>query len=187
MSDPQAVTSNRPPKATIFSRHSKECPRRDDRNWLRCSCPKWIDTYDPRTQQQGRESCWTRDLDEAEKYRQNWVSTHDPKEQEIRRLRAEKEAQTTTIEQAVVRFLASKRIKGVAKATMERFIVLLGSFNPETLGKLFEWLNQQNPRPVYVADLTPILVEDFIASWKGASDITRSTTFTTLKQFFSVA
>ena len=126
-------------------------------------------------------------MDEAEKYRQNWVSTHDPKEQEIRRLRAEKEAQTTTIEQAVVRFLASKRIKGVAKATMERFIVLLGSFNPETLGKLFEWLNQQNPRPVYVADLTPILVEDFIASWKGASDITRSTTFTTLKQFFSVA
>jgi integrase len=106
---------------------------------------------------------------------------------------------TATIEEAVARFLVfkkdnpsrrSSRIAGrTADSTMEGYKHLLGDVEPKSFevtrkGRLFEWLETLNPRPVYISDLTNTLIDSFRATWDFPSDLTTSTNFTRLKTFF---
>jgi len=53
-------------RVTIFTRHSADCERKEERDYTRCRCAKWLEYYDA-TGTQVRKSAHTRDLSEAQK------------------------------------------------------------------------------------------------------------------------
>jgi integrase len=53
-------------RVTIFTRHSADCERKQERDYTRCRCAKWLEYYDA-TGTQIRKSARTRDLSEAQK------------------------------------------------------------------------------------------------------------------------
>jgi hypothetical protein len=69
----------------------------------------------------------------------------------------------------------------------------VGDVDPQTLtfktnrrgnrGRLAVWLDTLNPRPRYISDLTPVLVEEFRNSFDFDSDLTDFGTFGDLKRF----
>jgi integrase len=50
-------------------------------------------------------------------------------------------------------------------------------------GKLFDWLDKQVPRPVFVSDITPDHLMRWRDSWKFDSDLTTASSWTTIKTF----
>jgi integrase len=201
------------PTYTVFSRHSANCPNKSEGSYLRCNCKKWIRVYDPRVQDPKKRQTHfldqngqmkrspfpakTRSASDAEKIRQALEDSYDPDkrraaaaEAKLKALQAEKESQTVTIEQAVARFLVAKsNIDNVVGSTLDRYKALLGNVDPKfevkTKGKFLTWLDQQNPRPVQVVDLTRPVIESFIGSWNFNAQWTKSTNFTALNAFFS--
>ena len=200
------------PTYTVFSRHSADCPNKSEGSYLRCNCKKWIRVYDPRMDPAKRQTHFldqngqmqrspfpakTRSASDAEKIRQALEDSHDPDkrraaaaEAKLKALQAEKESQTVIIEQAVARFLVAKsNIDNVVGSTLDRYKALLGNVDPKfevkTKGKFLTWLDQQNPRPVQVVDLTRPVIESFVGSWNFNAQWTKSTNFTALNAFFS--
>lgn len=179
--------------AAVYTRHSRDCrDKTRGRNFPRCDCPKWIQKYDgtiaDRRKRQWREAAGTRSWEKAEQVANEWLDRFDPEAQELRRLRAEKKAHTVTIEEAVARFIASKKAEHLSEGTIEATEALLGRIDPENFlvrrnGQLFEWLEKQHPRPVFVSDFTPSLVESFRNGWQ-LGDLTAANRFTRLKTFF---
>jgi integrase/recombinase XerD len=53
-------------RVTIFTRHSADCERKEERDYTRCRCAKWLEYYDA-TGTQIRKSAHARDLSEAQK------------------------------------------------------------------------------------------------------------------------
>ena len=150
-------------------------------------------------------SAKTRSAADAEILAQRYRDLHDPKlralaekELEIKKLKQEQQGQTATIEKAVAMFLAFKkdnpdrrfnRIGGkTSEETLRNYRALLGDVDPVTLqvrskGRLFEWLDKQQPRPILISDLTPTLVDAFRATW-NLMDSTMGAVFTRLNTFF---
>ncbi len=166
-------------------------------DYRKCRCRKWVFKYDSSVSTKTeRESAKTRDWVEAEAKKQEWLDQFDPDKVRIKQFeeadkhRKEAEAQkTVTIEEAIGRFLNNKQfVEKREPGTLESLQTILGYVDPKTFavrrpGKLLIWVNNQSPRPVFVSDLTPILVENFLSSWK-VSDTTASHDFGKLKQFF---
>ncbi len=211
------------PTYTAIARHSKTCPHKDKGraysiDTSKCTCRKHVAVYDPRIQDPKRRhtqfldadgairhspiATKTRSWTEAEQIAQAYRDQHDPDKQraaaaeaKLKTLQAEKESQTVTIEQAVARFLASKRAERISEKRIERYLPLLGDVDPKTFkfksnrrgneGRLSEWLKTLNPRPIYVSDLRPDLVESFRNTWNFESDLTDFGTFGDLKRFFN--
>lgn len=203
------------PTYTAIARHSKACPYKDKGRaysieTAKCTCRKHIAVYDPRVQDPKKRHTHFIDSDgvirrspiatktrvwtEAEQIAQAYRDKHDPDkkraaaaEAKLKTLQAEKESKTVTIEQAVARFLASKRAERISEKRIERYLPLLGDVDPKTFkfksnrrgneGRLSEWLKTLNPRPIYVSDLRPDLVEAFRNTWNFESDLTDFGTF----------
>jgi hypothetical protein len=170
---------------------------------------EFIDHYDPEGKPVFKNSPFklrTRSAADAEKIAQSYRDRHDPSK--VRALAAEakvkaledgiqaaKESKTAAITKAVAMFIASKRAERVSPSRIERYLPLLGDVDPQTLqvrqnrrkniGRLFEWINTLSPKPVYVSDLTPVLVEQFRNTWSFNSDLTDYGTFGDLKRFFN--
>ena len=125
---------------------------------------------------------------------------HDPDkaraaaaEAKIKAMQAKAESQNVTIEKAVSMFIAAKLKEGISPKRIERYLPLLGDVDPQTLtfktnrrgnkGRLATWLDTLNPRPVYISDLTPVLVEEFRNTWDFDSDLTDFGSFGDLKRF----
>ena len=56
---------------TIYTRHAGDCDHRDDMNWRRCRCPKWIRGVLPNGRNL-RTAAKTRSWEQAEKYARKW-------------------------------------------------------------------------------------------------------------------
>jgi site-specific recombinase XerD len=145
----------------------------------------------------------TRVWTEAEQIAQAYRDKHDPAkvqaaklEAKLKAREAEEQSQSVTIEKAVSAFLIwksdnpsrrSSKLSGkTSDSAMGGYQTLLGNVqNGEVLrkGHLFTWLEKQNPRPVLISDLTPVLVDAFRASWR-MNDLTTTKNFTRLKAFF---
>ncbi len=195
------------PTYTVVARHSTKCPflnkgRNLTPETIRCTCRKHLSVYDPRIKDPKLRQSYiptrTRSWTDAEQIAQAYRDKHDPDKQaraaaeaKLQALQAEKESQTTTIEQAIARFLVAKsQIDNVVASTLDRYKALLGNVDPRTFtvkskGKLLLWLEQQNPRPLQVVDLTRPVVESFIGSWNFNAQWTKSTNFTALNSFFN--
>ena len=195
------------PTYKVISRHSANCPHKNEgREYVHCNCRKHISVYDPRIEdpkkRQDTIKTKTRSWTDAEQIAQAYRDQHNPDkkaraeaEAKLQALKAEKESQTVTIEQAVARFLASKKAERISDKRIERYLPLLGDVDSQTFkfkknrrgneGRLSEWLKTVNPRPVYISDLTPNLIESFRNTWDFESDLTDFGTFGDLKRFFN--
>jgi integrase len=184
------------PTYRVISRHSSDCPDSD--------CKKHIAVYDPRItnpiERQSTIPARTRDWQVAERIAVAYRDQHDPDkaraaaaEAKLKSMQEKAESQNVTIEKAVSMFIAAKRKEGISLKRIERYLPLLGDVDPQTLafkinrrgsrGRLAAWLNTLNPRPVYISDLTPVLVEEFRNTWDFDSDLTDFGTFGDLKRF----
>jgi integrase/recombinase XerD len=180
------------------------------KKWIRVYDPRITDPKKRQTQfldQHGQVrrspfSAKTRSAADAEKIRQALEDSHDPDkrraaaaEAKLKALQTEKESKAVIIEKAVAAFLASKKAERISDKRIERYLPLLGDVNTETLtfkrnrrsneGRLSEWLKTLSPRPVYISDLTPVLIESFRNTWDFESDLTDFGTFGDLKRFFN--
>lgn len=194
------------PTYTVVSRHSAICPDKSKgRTHVKCGCRKHIAVYDPSKDLKHRQSIIktrTRSWQDAERIAQAYRDRHDPDkvraaeaEAKLKALQAEKETQTATIEKAVGMFLMAKKKEGVSPKRLQRYYPLLGNVDPQTYeivrtrrdreGRLFAWLQTLTPRPIYVSDLTPDLVEQFRNTWDFGSDLTDYGSFGDLKRFFN--
>ena len=190
--------------AYVKVRHSVDCPARvkEDRgrefgDYRKCRCRKWIFKYDSSVSTETEhESAKTREWAEAEVKAQEWLDQYNPDKARIKQFeeadkrRKEAEAQkTATIEEAIGRFLNNKMfVEKREPGTLESLQTVLGYVDPKSFevrrpGKLLIWVKEQSPRPIFVSDLTPILVENFLSSWK-VSDTTAHFNFGKVKQFF---
>lgn len=198
------------PTYTVIVRHAKTCPYKDKGQRYtpetsRCNCRKRIAVYNPEIEDQLKRQTTikikTRSWADAEQIAQTYRDMHDPDkrarmaaEAKVKELQTAKESKTVTIEQAVAKFIASKRAERVSERRIERYLPLLGNVDPQTFrfkknrrnneGRLSEWLKTLNPRPVYISELTPDLVEAFRNTFSFGSDLTDFGTFGDLKRFF---
>jgi integrase len=184
--------------------------RCDCKKWIRVYDPRIADPKKRQTHfldAEGRLhrspiSTKTRSAVDAEKIAQEYRDQYNPDkraraeaEAKLKAVQSEKESKTVLIEKAVAMFLASKRAEGLSRKRIERYLPLLGDVDSEALtfkrnrrgneGHLSEWLKALNPRPLYVSDLTPELIQGFRNSWNYGSDLTYHVTFGDLKCFFN--
>ncbi len=193
------------PTYRVISRHSSDCPDKSKgQNHIKCDCKKHIAVYDPRItnpiERQSTIPARTRDWQVAERIAVAYRDQHDPDkaraaaaEAKVKAMEQKAESQNVTIEKAVSMFIAAKRKEGISPKRIERYLPLLGDVDPQTLafktnrrgsrGRLAAWLDTLNPRPVYISDLTPVLVEEFRNTFDFDSDLTDFGTFGDLKRF----
>ncbi len=199
--------------AYVKVRHSPDCPARlkekpyEEAGQLiypefgvheHCRCRKWVFKYDSSVSTETeRESAQTRDWAEAERKAQEWMDQFNPDKVENKRLREQEAARnaadaakTVTIEEAIGQFLNNKiYVEKREPGTIESLQTVMGYVDPKSFevrrpGRLLLWLETQSPRPTLVSDLTPIMVESFLASWK-VSETTNAHDFGKIKQFFN--
>src|SRR5579862_595746 len=97
----------------VLVRHHRKCKdRAKGKEWRRCHCRKVFLIYDGVSRsKQGKltnkiRSAHTRSWETAEKNAQEWLDSFDPEKQELKRLRAAKERQSVTLEEAVALYCA---------------------------------------------------------------------------------
>jgi len=159
--------------ATVFVRHGDSCPdsARGPQH-RKCNCRKYVLRYDSATQQQKKVSAKTRSWEKAEAAAREWVDDKDPAKQEMKRLQAaleKKEGAAVTIETAVAKYLADMIYRLGDNGTVGRARTLLGNVAADGTikrnGKLFDWLDRQAPRPVFISDITPTHLMDWRNGW----------------------
>src|SRR6266478_1051765 len=166
--------------ATVFVRHGAACPdAARGTDWRKCNCRKSLLLYDGATKTQTKESAKTRSWEKAEAKAREWLDSHDPEKIRLRQLEAEldrKQGKAARIEQAVAGYLVDMIARLGDNGTVGRARTLLGYVEPDGTvkrnGKLFDWLDRQSPRPIFISDITPTHLLDFRAGWKYPSDLT---------------
>jgi len=129
----------------VYTRHSAKCPRRHDRFWRRCHCPKWIRGF-----LEGkpiRASAWTTDWEKAQSKAREMefpsprkMPTPQPALEEV-----ENAPQRVTIEEAVDAFLDDEEGRQLRKGTTGQSKTLLRK-------QLIPWAHQEHLR--YLDELT---------------------------------
>jgi len=176
--------------ATVIVRHAADCASKGEGSeWRKCTCRKSLLLYDGATQKQMRVSAKTRNWSVAETKAQEWLDQFDPLKLEIKRLKAEKEVKTVSIEQAVAAYLADLLFRLGDNGTVARNRTMLGDVDPQTMevkreGKLFDWLAKQAPRPVFISDITTAHLAAWRNSWGFGSDMTAAVAWDGVKTFF---
>jgi hypothetical protein len=69
---------------SVYTRHSHECDHRDDINWRRCRCPKWIQGVIADDRAPVRVTAKTRSWEQAEARAREMESAADPAKPQIK-------------------------------------------------------------------------------------------------------
>jgi integrase len=150
------------PTYTVVSRHSAECPHKEEgREYVQCNCKKHICVYDPRAKDPQDKQYFrdangdfikskkgkrvnlipakTRSYRDAEIIAQAYRDQHDPNvrarreaEAKVQAMQAKEAARTATIQKAVAMFYASKKTDGTSLNRIKRYYPLLGNIDPNT-------------------------------------------------------
>jgi len=175
-------------------RHSPDCKdKHRGVDWKRCRCPKALRVYEGGGSGANRRiSAKTRSWEAAEKLAQQYRDDWNPDKQELKRLRAEKEAKQVPLADAVALYCADLIARLGDNGTVAMARSLFGHVDPESKdvisnGHLFNWLATLPPatRPAHVADITPAHLTAWRAAWKFGSDLTAAQRWTMVKGFFS--
>jgi integrase len=178
--------------ATVFVRHSEECPDRErGSDWKKCDCRKSLMLYDGATKKQLKVSAKTRSWEKAEGKAREWLEQFDPTKMELKKLQAEREAErgkAAKIEQAVFAYLADMEFRQLSDSTINRTRTLFGDVNADGAvvrsGKLFDWLERQVPRPIFISEVTPQHLTEWRGTWNYGSDLTAAIGWDAVKTFF---
>jgi integrase/recombinase XerD len=146
------------PTATVklYVRHSKGCPKRSDKYYRHCQCPKWI--YENYATDR-RYSARTRSWGKAENRRQEIEDSHDPVKAELKRLKETQQAKRIMIPDAVERCLQDARARNLARTTQRGYRRLSN--------KLLAWSEQNGLG--YVDELTTAQLTKWRSTWPVAS------------------
>ena len=132
---------------SVYARHSNDCPKKDDINWKRCRCPKWINgTLDGRFI---RKTAKTRSWEKAEELKRRWEEAESPKKIDL-----------VTIEQAVEAYLADAKARELRDATLYKLEII---FRKQFLA----WVRDKGLRFLKEIDLS--LLRDYRAAWKDGA------------------
>ena len=179
--------------ARVIVRHAATCKdKARGSDWRKCKCRKSLLVYDGGGSGGNRYvSAKTRSWEKAEDFQRKWLLQFDPKEQELNRLRAEKERRQVRIEDAVALYLADMAARLGDNGTCAMARSLLGDVDPTTKavrsdGHLFRWLATlpREQRPAYIAEITPAHLTAWRASWKFG-DLTAANRWGMVKGFLS--
>jgi len=139
----------------VYTRHTSDCPNKTDRFWKRCRCPKWI-----RGTLNGsaiRQTADTRSWEKAESERRRLEDAAERQAAAIRQGEVpRREIEVVTIEDAVDRFLGSKRNENLAESTMGKLTTI---FEKQFLG----WAKSAGFKNI--ADITAADLEAFRDIW----------------------
>jgi integrase/recombinase XerD len=118
---------------SVYTRHTSDCPKKGDKSWRRCRCPKWLYAYNA-PGDEFRQSAKTRSWEKAE------LKAREV-EQELAALKAAAEQGVAapkrdddglrTIEAAVDRYIDDKKQQGCSEETIAKVTTL---FQKQFLG-----------------------------------------------------
>ncbi|MGI8746653.1 MAG: tyrosine-type recombinase/integrase [Bryobacteraceae bacterium] len=132
---------------SIYTRHSNDCAKKDDLNWKRCRCPKWINgTLDS---QFIRKTAQTRSWEKAEELKRRWEEAESPKKIE-----------PITIEAAVEAYLADAKARELRTATLYKLEIIFRK-------QFLTWAKDKGVRFLKEIDLS--FLREYRATWKDAA------------------
>ena len=141
------------PIVTIFVRHHKDCPRKEDHFYKACKCRKRL-----RWSHDGKQkdvSAKTRSWAEAEKAKQELLDKFRVASPGAVRVEAES---SKTIERAIALFLMSKRNGGVGDAVLKKY--------ERELERMSSFLSKRSK--LFPSEITPEDLTEFQSGWAKA-------------------
>jgi integrase/recombinase XerD len=142
----------------VYTRHSRNCPKRDRSDWARCNCMKWLYTY--RDGKYKLVSAKTRSWEKAEQKARELRDSFDPVRQLQRQLEAKAQKQQLEIAAAVDNFLQEIARLNRAEATRAKYAL--------TLSRLTEWCAAQDAPVTLLSQLDVATLRRWIQAWHGA-------------------
>lgn len=128
---------------SVYARHSNDCSKKDDINWKRCRCPKWINgTLDG---QLVRKIAKTRSWEKAEDLKREWEEAASPKKIE-----------PVIIDAAVEAYLADAKARELREATLYKLEII---FRKQFLA----WAKDKGLR--FLKEIDLLMLRDYRASW----------------------
>lgn len=152
----------------IFVRHSAKCPKRKNRYWKKCKCPKWLYSSEMKP---SRVSAKTRSFERAERKATELQRKIETAERAARPFEGPR---PKTVEEAIASFIASKQAQALDKGTIQKYHQTLR-------GKFLHWCERQGI--LQIKNVTFSDVNDFRATWTGAP-LSRQRHQERLKTFF---
>jgi integrase len=153
-------TENTLTRVKVYTRHNRNCPKRDRPDWARCHCVKWLYIY--RDGKDKLVSAKTRSWEKAEqKAREVWDS-FDPVRHLQRQLEAKTQAQKSQLEISVAVENFSQEIARLNRAEATRAKYTL------TLTRLLSWCASQDVPITRLAQLDVATLRRWIQIWDGA-------------------
>ena len=139
----------------VYARHTSDCPKKSDRFWKRCRCPKWI-----RGLLNGstiRQTADTRSWEKAEDKRRQLEEEAEQRAAAIRTGEApSRTSEPISVKDAVKRFLASKRNENLAESTLDKLTTIFQK-------QFSHWASSAGFQ--HLADITTADLEAFRDTW----------------------
>jgi integrase/recombinase XerD len=159
----------------VYTRHKRSCPRREQPDWARCHCMKWLYVY--RNGKDRFVSAKTRSWEKAEQKAREMRDCFDPAKQLQRQLEAKLNARNGLVEIAVAvqQFLQEVERLNREEATRSKYKL--------TLSRLLAWCAVQQPAVILLYQLDVSTLRSWILSWTGAPT-TRHNQHQRLRTFF---
>jgi integrase/recombinase XerD len=141
---------------SVYARHSSDCSHKDDSNWKRCQCPKWlyVNEAGKRRQISAKTRSWERASKKARELEQ---AAEDRARAAAAGAALPPKAELVTAEQAVERYLADKRQQNCQPATLTKLETIFRKQFLSFVGK---------KGLVYLTELNLANLEEFRAGWK---------------------
>ncbi len=132
---------------SVYTRHSQDCPKRDDINWKRCRCSKWINgTLEGKFI---RKSAKTRSWEKADELKREWEEVESTEK-----------AEPVAIDAAVQAYLEDAKARELREATLYK---LEGIFRKQFLG----WVKKKGLR--FLKEIKLQHLREFRATWNDAA------------------
>jgi len=142
---------------TIYTRHAGDCDHRDDMNWRRCRCPKWIRGVLPNGRNL-RTAAKTRSWEQAEKYARRLEAENDPLQPE-----EDRSPVRSTIRDAVQLFLDDQAARGLESSSQKKYRTVLQN-------QLLVWMEKH--KIVMLDQIMPADLTRFRATWHNGESTT---------------
>jgi integrase/recombinase XerD len=142
----------------VYTRHKRNCPKRDRSDWARCNCMKWLYIY--RDGKYKLVSAKTRSWEKAEQKARELRDSFDPVRQLQRQLEAKVQKRQVEIAAAVENFLQETARLNRAEATRAKYTLTLNRFS--------EWCAVQDAPITLLSQLDIATLRRWIQTWDGA-------------------
>jgi integrase/recombinase XerD len=138
----------------VYSRHYPPCPS-SDLNYKRCRCPKWINGVLGSDGPFIRRSAKTRSWEKAEDFKRKLEEEYEAKEKGLEEASRTAPA-LVTVNEAVARFLSSKRNENLADSTLDKLTTIFEK-------QFFGWTTSAGF--THITEITTADLEGFRDTW----------------------